>query len=105
MDVIKQQMVRFSFWVRFLFFRKSLLPEGLAREPPQIVKIPKCLDLIDGAMVLCGYGYGLHAHSTEVEREHRGHSVQRVRNTEDNNELATLFSTHTSWGAARMMPA
>ena len=48
MDVIKQQLARFSFWVRFV---KHVLPEGLAKEIPQIVKIRKCLDLIDCAMV------------------------------------------------------
>ena len=37
--------------VRFLF-RKCVLPEGLAKEPPQIRKNPKCLDLIGYTMFL-----------------------------------------------------
>ena len=36
----------------FFFFRTCVLPEGLAKELPEIVKIPKCLDLIDCTMVL-----------------------------------------------------
>jgi len=41
--------VVFLFWgVRF---RKCVLPDGLAEEPPKIMKIPKCLDLIGYSMV------------------------------------------------------
>jgi len=44
-------MVRFPFWVRF-FFLKCVLPEGLAKELPKIVKYPERLDLIDCTMVV-----------------------------------------------------
>jgi len=33
-------------------FRKGVLPEGLAKELPQILKFPKCLDSIDCTMIL-----------------------------------------------------
>ena len=33
-------------------FRKCVLPEGLAKELPEMMKIPKSLDLIDCTMVL-----------------------------------------------------
>ena len=33
-------------------FRKCILPEGLAKEPPKMLKIPKCLDFVDYPLVL-----------------------------------------------------
>jgi len=39
----------FCFWC---VCRKYFLPEGLAKEPLQVLKNPKCLDLIDCTMVL-----------------------------------------------------
>lgn len=35
-----------------VFFRRCALPEGLATKTPQLVKFPKCLDLICYIMVL-----------------------------------------------------
>ena len=49
MDVIKQHMVRFSFWVRF---SKKRSPRRARKRTPLNDKIPKCLDLIDCTMVL-----------------------------------------------------
>ena len=44
------------FGVDFFFgggiFRKCVLPEGLAKTPPNMMKLPTCLDLIDYTMVL-----------------------------------------------------
>ena len=45
---LSNTMVRFSCCVRF---SKFVLPERLANELPQIVKILECLDLIDCTMV------------------------------------------------------
>ena len=33
-------------------FFENVIPEGLAKEPPEMLKIPNCLDLIDFTMVL-----------------------------------------------------
>ena len=33
-------------------FRKCILPRGLAKEPPKMLKIPKCVDIIGYTMVL-----------------------------------------------------
>ena len=36
-------------------FRKCVVPEGLATEPQQMLKIPKCLDSIDCTMALTSF--------------------------------------------------
>jgi len=52
------------------FFRKCVLPEGLAKESPQMMKIPKCLDLIGYTMVIPISTCKFDATYTPVANEH-----------------------------------
>jgi len=45
-------------------FRKCVLPKGLAQEPMEMFKIPKCLDLIGYPMVLTIPTYNVYAKGT-----------------------------------------